>query len=146
MVDRLPSLELLLELVRAERTKQLTHFDALDNKAGVVLAFAGLLITLTPEVPAVFQVIGVVSASASMVLALTAFWPRRFPLLEPSPLRKYLRAEASFTRLTVLDNLEEFVNEGTRVLRAKAMRLTWALRLLVAGAVVFAMGIVARAF
>lgn len=51
MNDRLPSLDLLLELVQRERDKQLAHLDALDNKAGIVLGFAGLLITLAPDVP-----------------------------------------------------------------------------------------------
>jgi hypothetical protein len=34
-MERLPSLELLLELVQSERDKQLAHFDALDSKAGI---------------------------------------------------------------------------------------------------------------
>jgi hypothetical protein len=46
-------------------------------------------------------------------LALAAFWPRRFHVLE----RAYLRAEDSFTRLTVHDPLEDFVNESSRILR-----------------------------
>lgn len=58
MNDRLPSLDLLLELVQRERDKQLAHLDALDNKAGIVLGFAGLLITLAPDVPVGFQLVG----------------------------------------------------------------------------------------
>lgn len=41
MADSLPSLALLLDLVRDERSKQIALFDALDNKAGIVLGFAG---------------------------------------------------------------------------------------------------------
>jgi hypothetical protein len=37
----LPSLDLLLRVVMQEREKQLDHYDALDTKAGVLLAFAG---------------------------------------------------------------------------------------------------------
>ena len=84
MVDRLPSLDILLELVQSEREKQLAHFDALDNKAGIVLAFSGLLITLAPDIPIAFRVLGVLAAVVSSALALSAFWPRRFPVLEPS--------------------------------------------------------------
>lgn len=145
MPDRLPSLEILLELVQSERDKQLAHFDALDNKAGIVLAFSGLLITLAPDVPAVFRVIGVLVASGSAALSLWAFWPRRFPVLEPSPLRKYLRAEEGFTRLTVLDTLEDFVNEASLVLQGKGRRLGWALSALVVAAGFFAVGIVVGA-
>ena len=91
MVDRLPSLNLLLELVQSERDKQLAHFDALDNKAGIVLAFSGL------------------------------------------------------TRLTVLDTLEDFVNESSVLLREKGRRLGWALRALTVAAAFFAAGIVVNA-
>jgi len=38
MTERLPSLDLLLDLVRAERDQQFAHFDALDAKAGIVRA------------------------------------------------------------------------------------------------------------
>lgn len=145
MVDRLPSLDLLLDLVQAERGKQLAHFDALDNKAGIVLAFSGLLITLAPDVPTAFRVLGVTAAVASAALSLAAFWPRRFPVLEPTPLRRYLRAEEGFTRLTVLDTLEGFVNESSVLLHEKGRRLGWALRALTVAAALFAAGIVADA-
>jgi hypothetical protein len=145
MVDRLPSLNLLLELVQSERDKQLAHFDALDNKAGIVLAFSGLLITLAPDVSTAFRILGVVAAVVSAALSLSAFWPRRFPVLEPSPLRRYLRAEEGFTRLTVLDTLEDFVNESSVLLREKGRRLGWALRALTVAAAFFAAGIVADA-
>jgi hypothetical protein len=58
MVDRSPSLNVLPEFVQSERDKQLAHFDALDSKAGIVLAFSGLLITLAPDVPTAFRVLG----------------------------------------------------------------------------------------
>ena len=64
MVDRLASLDFLLELVQSERDKQLAHFEALDNKAGIVLAFSGLLITLAPDVPMVFRVLGSLQRSS----------------------------------------------------------------------------------
>lgn len=146
MVDRVPSLDILLELVQSEREKQLAHFDALDNKAGTVLAFSGLLITLAPDIPITLRVLGVLAAVVSSALALSAFWPRRFPVLEPSPLRSYLRAEEGFTRLTVLDTLEDLVNDGSVLLREKGRRLGWALRALTVPAVFFAVGIVADAF
>ena len=145
MVNRLPSLDILLELVQSERDKQLAHFDALDNKAGIVLAFSGLSVTLAPDVPTASRVLGVVAAVVSAALSLSAFWPRRFPVLEPSPLRHYLRAEEGFTRLTVLDTLEDFVNESSVLLREKGRRLGWALRALTVAAAFFATGIVVDA-
>lgn len=140
MVERLPSLELLLGLVQAERDKQLGHFDALDSKAGIVLGFAGLLITLTPDASTIFRAGAVLAAAASAALALWSFWPRRFPVLEPSPLRRYLHAEEAFTQLTVLDTMEDFVNEGSAVLEGKARRLRWALIALAVAAGVLGLG------
>ena len=93
------------------------------------------------EIPA----LGVVAAVVSAALSLTAFWPRRFPVLEPSPLRRYLRAEESFTRLTVLDTLEDFVNESSVLLHEKGRRLGWALRALTVAAALFAAGTVVDA-
>lgn len=145
MNDRLPSLELLLDLVQRERDKQLTHLDALDNKAGIVLGFAGLLITLAPDVAVGFQLVGVIAGAVSIALALASFWPRRFPVLEPSALRRYLRAEESFTRLTVHDTLEDFVNEGSDILQSKGRRLGRALASLSLAATVLALGIVVEA-
>lgn len=142
MRNRLPSLDLLLDLVQAERAKQLAHFDALDAKAGIALGFAGLLITLAPNVATAFRLSGGVAAIVATGLALWAFWPRQFPVLEPSALRRYLRAEESFTRLTVLDTLEEFVNESSILLRDKGRRLRGALLALGASAALFAIGTV----
>ena len=140
-----PSSNLGHEMVPSERDKQLAYCDALDNKAGIVLAFSGLLITLAPDVPTAFRVLGVVAAAVGAVLSLSAFWPRRFPVLEPSPLRRYLRSEDGFTRLTVLDTLEGFVNEASVLLREKGRRLGWALRALTVAAACFAAGIVVGA-
>ena len=66
-------------------------------------------------------------------------------MLEPSPLRDYLRAEESFTRLTVLDTVEDLINETSTVLHRKAQRPAWALLILTAAASIFAMGIVVKA-
>lgn len=145
MADRLPSLDLLVELVQTERDKQLVHFDALDNKAGIVLAFAGLLITLAPDAPATFRILALLAAAGSAGMAVAAFWPRRFPVLEPSPLRAYLRADLGFTKLTVHDTLEEFVNEGSMVLQQKGRRLRVALGALALAAGSLAAGMVIEA-
>ena len=142
MAERLPSLPLLLDLVQAERDKQLGHFDALDTKAGSVLGFAGLLITFAPDAPAAFRVSGVLAAAVAATLALWSFWPRRFPVLEPSLLRRYVRAEEAFTRLTVLDTLEAVVNEASGTLAVKGRRLRWAFIALAVAAGLYAAGIV----
>ena len=139
--NRLPSLDLLLDLVRDERTKQIAHFDALDNKAGVTLGFAGLLITLAPEVPLPLLVPGLAFAVASAAFALAAFWPRAHASLLPTPMRKYLTADDRFTRLRVFDTLEVVVNNTSDDLTTKARRLKRAMIALTIGALSFAVGI-----
>ena len=43
---RISSLDLLIEINQSERDAQLSHFDSLDTKSGLVLGFAGVLIAL----------------------------------------------------------------------------------------------------
>ncbi len=74
---RVRSLDLVKEVVRDERAAQLSHFDALDTKAGIILGFAGALIVLSPSGRSVIIGIGKVSALASDVAAIATFWPRR---------------------------------------------------------------------
>lgn len=48
--QRLPSLDVVLAAVEAQRDKQLGHFESLDNKAGVLLGFAGAIAALAKDV------------------------------------------------------------------------------------------------
>lgn len=138
----LPSLDLLLQMVMLERDKQLAHFDALDTKAGVLLAFDGVLITLMRGIRLAFQLPGISLASASALFALAAFWPRRYPLLHPPGLRKYLTYETEKTQLTLHDTIGEMITRGGRLLQTKARNLKLALVLLLLGTVTFGAGII----
>lgn len=138
----LPSLPLLLDLVQAERDKQRAHFDGLDTKAGVVLGFAGVLVTLAPDVSLPFLVPGLGAAAGAAGFALGSFWPRAYPVVEARPLRKYLPAELAFTRLRVLDTLIQMTQEVEGVLADKGRRLRTALIALALAAVCFGGGII----
>jgi hypothetical protein len=46
--EQVRSLDIVFEELRTERDQQLHHFDALDQKAGIVLGFAGALVALAP--------------------------------------------------------------------------------------------------
>lgn len=138
---RLPSLDTLLGVIGEERTKQIAHFDALDNKAGIVLGFAGLLITLAPDVPLALLVPALIAAGAAAAFALLAFWPRPHATLQPTPMRKYLAADDRFTRLRLFDTLEVLVNTISDDLTIKARRLKRALIALGVAAALFAAGI-----
>jgi hypothetical protein len=138
----MPSLDLLLQTVMAERDKQLAHFDALDTKAGVLLAFDGVLIAFQRPMRAEFQVPGTVLAAASAGLALWAFWPRKFPTLDPPYLRKYLTYETEQTRLMLHDTIGKMITRGALVLGKKAFRLKLALVGLLLAAVTLGTGVV----
>ena len=141
-VPRLPSLNLLLQVAMQERDKQLGHFDALDTKAGVLLAFDGVLIAASRGIQFAFLLPGVVLTSASAVLALAAFWPRKFPALDPWVLRQFLTYETENTSLKLHDTIARSVTQGGRVLHVKARNLKFALMLLLLAAITFGAGIV----
>lgn len=128
-----------------ERDRQLAHFDALDTKAGVLLAFDGVLIVVARGIPLAFLLPGIVVASASALLALAAFWPRSLPALNPATMRKYLTYAADETRLMLHDTTGEMVTRGVRVLQTKARNLKLALVLLLAAAITFGAGIISAA-
>ena len=138
----MPSLDLLLQTVMAERDKQLAHFDALDTKAGVLLAFDGVLIAFQRSIRVEFQVAGIVLAAASAGFALWAFWPRKFPVLAPANLRKYLTYETEQTRLMLHDTIGEMITRGALLLEKKAHRLKLALVGLLLAAVTLGAGVV----
>jgi hypothetical protein len=141
-VPRLPSLNLLLQVAMQERDKQLSHFDALDTKAGVLLAFDGVLIAVSRGIQFAFLLPGVVLTSASAVLAFAAFWPRKFPALDPWALRQFLTYETENTSLKLHDTIARSVNQGGRVLHVKARNLKFALMLLLLAAITFGAGTV----
>lgn len=132
----LPSLELVHQLIAAERGKQLAHFDSLDNKAGIVLGFSGLLIAVSPDVDSPYRIVGIVLAAAAAAAAVLAFWLRKFPVLDPTRLGDYIAADEAFTQRKVTDTLESMVNEASDVLKRKsiALRVALAALLLAAGA------------
>ena len=125
-----------------ERDKQLSHFDALDTKAGVLLAFDGVLIAVSHGIRFAFLLPAIVFTCASAVLALAAFWPRKFPALDPWVMRQFLAHESESTSLKLHDTIARSVSQGGRVLHVKARNLKLALMLLLLAMVTFGAGTV----
>ena len=126
--DRVRSLDIVLDEVRTERDHQLQHFDALDQKAGIVLGFAGALVALAPTRPDLLLALARASAVVSGFLHLSTFWPRRYWSIDLRPLRdKYLAAEPAFTELRLLDTQIEMIERRGTILRSKALRLKQAM-------------------
>jgi hypothetical protein len=138
----MPSLDLLLQFAVQERDKQIVHFDALDTKAGILLAFDGVLIALSHGIRLAFQLPGIAFAAASAVAALLAFWPRKYPVIEPMSLRQFLTYDLERTRLKLHDTIARTVMLGGEVLNVKIRNLKLALTLLVLAALTFGAGIV----
>jgi hypothetical protein len=132
------SIDLLIEISRSERDAQLSHFDSLDTKAGLALGFAGVLIALGNGSGSVIGLTAVVLAALSAVAAVSSFWPRQFPSIDPTRLGDYALSERVFTQLTVLDTLEVMMIQTSQMLEVKSRRLKWALVSLTVGAVMAA--------
>ncbi len=128
-----PSLDLIAGQVAAERSIMNGHAESLDTKAGVVLGFAGVLVVLgaTAQPDAVNSItfrVGLGFAVAAGLLAVWAFMPRKYPVLEVGPLRqRYLTAPEIDTRLMLLDTQVQMVQKVAELVIHKGRRLRWAL-------------------
>ncbi|MGH2596912.1 MAG: hypothetical protein ACRDH7_13220 [Actinomycetota bacterium] len=122
--DRVRSLGLVKEVVRDERAAQLSHFDALDTKAGIILGFAGALIALSPSGRSVIIGIGKVSALASAIFAIATFWPRRFWNVDVRSLRDdYLAVEPHLAEVRVLDTMIAIAKQNDETLARRGRQL-----------------------
>jgi hypothetical protein len=78
MAGGLPSLHLIAARVDAQLDLQIRHFESLDNKAGIVLGFAGVLVAVAGGTDG-FAVVGRVSVvSASLFARCLCSRPRYF--------------------------------------------------------------------
>lgn len=69
-----PTLDVLEDVVRREYDAQERRADSLDTKAGLVLGFAGLLVSLTPEtVWAPFALLARLLAASAVLVVLRVF-------------------------------------------------------------------------
>lgn len=118
------SLDVLGAEVHDQLGAQLSHFESLDAKAGVVLGFAGLFVALAPGSESAWIDIARLAGVISAVASLLAFLPRDYPVVDLLQLRrKYLSAEPDFTRLTLLDTHIEMLEQARRLIGQKAARL-----------------------
>ncbi len=136
------SVDLLLQVSMAERNIQLSHFDSLDTKAGLVLGFAGVLTALVPDANSVLGIVSIGLAGLAAISAVAAFWPRHFPAIDPVRLGDYAASELGFTQLTLLDTMEVMITRTNDLLSTKASRLKVALASLSGSAVFGAINLI----
>ena len=135
------SIDLVLHETEIEREAQLREFDAIDGKSGIILGFAGALAALAPLDRNVLVDIGRVLAVGGALLALAAFWPRAYSVLELRPLReKYLGADPRFTATHLADTKIQIVNETRFLLIEKVRRLKTAMVVLASAALLVGIG------
>ena len=136
----LASIDLILGAVERQRDQQRSHFESFDNKAGIAVGFAGAIAALASGVAPVLAKLGVVAAVVAAVLAMLAFRPRKDPILDPLRLRAYLRAEAEFTKLRLLDTEIEMAVRASNIIQEKARWLQASLLALVVSVALLAAG------
>ena len=141
-LEGIQSLDLVLEEVRSERDLQLSHFDSIDTKAGIVLGFAGALVALAPPGAELLLGLGRALAVVCGFLCLSTFWPRRYWSTNLRPFRdRYLAAELEFTKVHLLDTQIGMADRMSRILASKAMRLKLAMVALASSVLLTAAGI-----
>lgn len=86
----LPSNRLIFDIARSTREEMRTHFEAADTKAGIILAFNGILIPLAKDIEGPSRTIGVALSGISAIVAFAAYWPKNFPIPDTVELRNYL--------------------------------------------------------
>ena len=78
VVQGIASIDVVAGEVGSERAALLTHFDAVDTKSGVVLGFAGAIAALSARPIGPWSGAGLIAATASGILALVSFCPRKY--------------------------------------------------------------------
>lgn len=136
----LPSLELILDVLRSSRAERCEHFDALDQKAGLALGFAGVVVTLSHDVAQPWRDLGVGAAVIAAGLSLWAFWPREYDVLDN--VRDYLAAPREQTQQVLVDTLALMNANADESMGRKAHRLELALLTLALAVLILGAGVV----
>ncbi|MFJ9396312.1 hypothetical protein ACIRQT_15710 [Streptomyces californicus] len=139
----LPSLQIVYDLASHSRDEMRANFEAADTKAGIILAFNGILIPLSKDIDNPYKGVGVALCVISAILAFFAYWPRKFPILDPDALRNHLTYEEEDARLKLGDTMLSMAKQSAGLISRKAKVLKMSLSLLIVAIMVFGVGVVA---
>jgi hypothetical protein len=125
--------------------EQLRRIEALDTKAGVLIAADGLVIGLLSsegstlaEGPAWVSFLLLGAIITSLVLALLAFTTRRYETApNPDAAIRLMAADPAWLEWRFLGNMRDAIGVNRGKLRTKTRLLSSALTVLIAGIVVF---------
>jgi len=121
--------------------EQLSRIEALDTKAGVLIAADGLILALIAggdgrlaRVPAMLLVGIVASVTASLIAALLSFTTRRYETApNPDAAIHLMAADPTWLEWRFLGNMQGAIQENRRKLRTKTRLLSAALTALLLG-------------
>lgn len=137
----LPSNRLIFDIARSTREEMRAHFESADTKAGIILAFNGILIPLAKDIEGMSRNVGVVLSVLSAVIAFAGYWPRDFPIPDTVELRNYLTWPEEEACTAIGDNFLEMTRQAKAEIKKKMERLKVALALLLAAIVTFGIGV-----
>ena len=136
-----PSLDVIRTELDIRLTEQERRGGAFDNRAGLVLAFGGVLIGLSPESPTVWHILGQVAAAIAAAIAGSALWPRVSGSVGPRQLRaNYLMHDPEHTKLRLLDTRIWLYERDEERLETKVARLKIAVLVLASSVPLMLMG------
>ena len=118
------SIEVLAAELRDQLAAQRSYVESLDAKAGVVLGFAGLLVALAPGNETVWIDMARLTSVTSAVVALLAYLPRDYGLVDlPGFRADYVAADPALLGLALLDTHLDVLAETEIVIDHKSRRL-----------------------
>jgi hypothetical protein len=123
------------DVARTSLDEQLGRIEALDGKAGILIAAGGVLAgflfgrgSLLLDAPRLIVGIAAIALTSSLVFALLAFWTRRYDLApRPEALSQLMEAREEWLRWRFIPNVLNAIAVNRRKLALKSAFLTWAM-------------------
>jgi hypothetical protein len=117
-----------IHLVRRELERQVAEQESrgtnFDTKSGLLLALGGALIGLTQDSSSAYHIASLLFASAAVLAAVSAMFPRIATAIKPGSLRdRYLMGDPAETELTLLDTRIFLYEQDEERLSAKVLRM-----------------------
>jgi hypothetical protein len=145
--SRVPSIHLVEAVLNREEQSYRFRAAGIDNKAGLLLGAAGVLVALVGSRPSVAGLIGQIFAAGSGGAAVLTLWPRVDKGIGPREVRdRYLTSDPTLTRMILLNTRLGLHDRDEKRLITKAKRLRLAAVLLMTATVAIVAGGIVRAF
>jgi hypothetical protein len=131
------------DVARRTLDEQLRRIEALDGKAGLLVAAGGVLAgllfsrgSLLVGAPRLMVGVAAIALTSSLVFALLAFWTRRYDVApKPEALSQLMAAREEWLQWRFIPNVLNAIAVNRRKLALKSAFLTWALICLIVAVV-----------